>query len=207
MTDSIITVTSAASSYDLVSLAGAKLELGITDTASDTLLATWITQTSSDIAVYIGRTLARETVSQDFDLTSGLVFLRLTRRPVASITSVTEDGILLDTTDYQVEPNSGLLRRRFSDGGRTGWRALRVVVVYVGGYVLPDDLNPTLTRACYAWLKHRWASKDRDPGLRSVNVPGVQEESYFDPLRSSGSGGVPDEVSTLLDMFRGGTVA
>jgi hypothetical protein len=64
--NSILTVTTPASSYDLTALATVKTELGITDNTENDKLRTWITQASIIAASYCRRVFARETLTETF---------------------------------------------------------------------------------------------------------------------------------------------
>lgn len=199
--DSIVTVTVAASTYDLTTTAAVKTELGITVSTYDALITQWIHDESARIARYCGRVFPQETVSEAFrpDSRDRMVdSLILTRSPVISITTVTENtDAALDAAYYETAKPAGLLYR-LCDDARVYWTAAKVVVVYVGGYAtIPYDL----ASACMTLIKHRMSSQTRDPALRSITIDGVGQKQWW--VGSSGDvGDMSPEVSETLDRYR-----
>lgn len=205
MTPSILSVVTPADSYDLTVLATVKAELGITGTSEDTNLARWIRGASSAIATYCRRVFAQETVRETFRLRRGHHWacepvLPLKRYPIASITSVTEDGTALTTDQYEVEPESGLLYR-LCDGLRREWTAATVVVVYTGGYVLLPELPDAIEQACISLVSHYRANAGRDMALRSESIPGVVDRAWWVNTTGADSS-MPPDVPGLIDPFR-----
>src|ERR1700682_4613996 len=139
---SILTVTIAATSYDLTELSDVKEELGVNDGASDVVLARYISGASQAAMQYCNRVFAVETVSEKFLAAhAGRLFcggvkpLQLTRWPIITVTSVTEDSVLLvENTDYLVDKANGQLTRLDSSGYPRVWSPLTLVVVYSAGY-------------------------------------------------------------------------
>src|SRR4051812_41668403 len=102
MMNPILTVTTAADSYDLTSLANVKAELSITDGTSDTLLRRYISGASLAASHYCNRVFAVETVTERFlagHRCGYLGPLQLARWPLITVTSVTEDDELLVVDD------------------------------------------------------------------------------------------------------------
>jgi hypothetical protein len=69
--------------------------------------------------------------------------IRLRRTPVISVTSVTEDGVLLGATDWllHAEPRLGIVYRGTSNvWGRYSYGRSSVSVNYVAGYVSPPRI-------------------------------------------------------------------
>lgn len=83
--NSILTVTSAADSHDLTTLAAVKTALGITTGDDDARINTWITQAIERIETYCNRVFVVETVSEVFRLDRSLDKLVLGRAPVTTI--------------------------------------------------------------------------------------------------------------------------
>ena len=98
-----ITVTVPATVKKLTTVARAKAELGITDSSQDTLLGLLLDEASDAIATYCARVWGRETVTETLPGT-GRRLLGLSRTPLITITSLTEDGTALTlNTDYTIE--------------------------------------------------------------------------------------------------------
>lgn len=203
---SIVTVTTAANSNDLTTKAKVKSELGITTTDEDVNIATWITQASAAVAVNCRRTFGLETLSEQFRLSSYINGrLQLSRFPVSTITSVTENDTLLTATDdYEFDAESGLVTRLSGDvPARWPWG--KIVVVYSAGYDLLDALPHPIERAVILLVKHYRSGATRDPMLKAeqTNVPGVLDERQeFWVGGIGGQGGLPTEVSDLIAPYR-----
>jgi hypothetical protein len=125
-------------------------------------------------------------------------FLILARRPVTSITSVTEDDVLLDPAlDYEVEGAAGLLYRLSgaSPTYRIPWCASTVVVGSDAGYaIVPDDLK----LAAIKFVKLILSQGDRDLLQKRETIPGVIEREWWvEPTREVG---VPPEIMDLLEQ-------
>jgi uncharacterized phiE125 gp8 family phage protein len=207
MMQSIVTVTSAASSYDLTTLANVKAELGITDGASDAVLRRYITSASLAAAHYCNRVFAVETVSElalpgnCYNWTKSEV-LQLSRFPLVTVTSVTEDTTLLTVDDdYLVNSSNGQLIR-VSDDVTSQW-LLGVTVVYSSGYATtPADLEDAVIRM----VTQRYSAKGRDSALRSEEIPGVRSATYWIATGNE-AGNITPDVQDILEKYRSPVVA
>lgn len=154
---SILTVVSAAPSYNLTDVNTTKLELSIkpTDTTNDTWLGSAITQASLVIANYCNRVFPVEALSEVIwvdrvvprRIGADATRLQLGRFPITLVTSVVEDVDLSDQTtlvagtDYTVDYKVGQLVRINSDTGLPSrWFRRSVTVTYLAGY----GSSPTL---------------------------------------------------------------
>jgi uncharacterized phiE125 gp8 family phage protein len=93
---------------DVVTLAEAKAQLNITDSSADTELPVFIEAATAAVEDYVGAVVARQ-VTEVRD--GGRAVLLLKHVPVLSVTSVTEDGTVLDASAYQVDTDAGALTR------------------------------------------------------------------------------------------------
>lgn len=140
------TVTTAAASYDLVTLAAVKAELSKTGTDDDTFLENAIDQASEAIATYCNRVFAVERLQDrfflldtdaNFNIDSSADVLQLSRIPALAVLSLTENGVdLVEGTDYLVDYAAGQLVRLCQGSGErvTRWTCGPVVVSYDAGY-------------------------------------------------------------------------
>jgi hypothetical protein len=124
--------------------------------------------------------------------------LMLARRPVVTVTSVTEDDTLLaPATDYEFEGAAGLLYRLSGDITlyRVPWCAATVVVESDAGYAtVPDDLK----FAAIKFVKLILSQGDRDLLQKRETIPGVIEREWWvEPTREVG---VPPEIMDLLEQ-------
>lgn len=136
-------------------------------------------------------TLREEEVTETFRLKSQQAAMFLGRRPVVSITSVTEGTTSLSASGYEAE---GDALYRLTGSERGNWACGAVEVSYVAGYeVVPDDLKLAAVKFVQAEL----SQGSRDPLLKRVKIEGVSEREYWvDPTKDSV---IPAEVMSLLE--------
>lgn len=203
---SILTVTTAPSVTSLTTLQRVKDELGIADGASDAILNTKIAEASSDIEAHLGRTLSRATLTQTFWGEGCAECLLLGRVPVASITSVTVDDVLVDADEYRLDSETGALYRLDSSGYPDGWDWCKsVVVVFAAGYLLPGEtgrnLPPAIEAGAVSLVQSFWSNRGRDPLVKSMEIPGVISEQYW--IGAVGeAGSLPPDVWSKIAAYR-----
>jgi hypothetical protein len=152
MAEPLVNVITPATDVGLISLADAKILLGIpaADTSTDAQLQMLIDQNSMMLALQANRdTFAKEKVEERWDCVApvccpdGTCKVYLTRYPVklADIESVeSPEGTLIDPSGYRLEQNTGKLI--LIDGCSS-----EVVVIYTGGYDLPAEAPLPLQQA------------------------------------------------------------
>lgn len=204
MIKSILTVTAPADTIDLTVLATVKTALDITGDDNDAKLQGWITQASAIAASYCKRVFGQETLSELYRpqrqraITSDTLIL--SRRPVTSITSVTIDDTVLDTSEYEVNYESGLLSRLDSTGYPVRWYAAKsIVVVYVAGYELLATLPNDIEAAVIAMVRDFNSDSLRDPNLIEKETFGVSRYRWWAPDQIKTT--LPIEISGLLDPY------
>jgi Phage gp6-like head-tail connector protein len=206
---SIVTVASPASDTALTTLAQVKLELNITNTASDMILQDKIDEASDDIEAALGFRVVRETAVQTFwheQYDSFLDRLILDRTPVASIASVVVDGETYDSSRWRLDAKTGELFALDSCGYPCVWLFFRsIVVTHDGGYILPDASNSDLPKgiegACIDLVSSFWAAKGRDPAVKSEEILGVISKQYW--VGAVGEDGeLPPSVVMKLAPYR-----
>jgi hypothetical protein len=195
----------------LTTVSRVKLELDISgvDTQRDMLLNLKILEASDDIEASLNFTVRRETVSETFWLEGGdnaPEYLRLDRIPVASITSVTVDGIAYSAPQYRLDAETGLLYALDLGGYPCRWCFCKdIVVAYSGGYILPAESGSNLPAgiqgAAVELMSDYWAAKGRDPSVKSEEIPGVIRTDYW--VGSVGEAGeLPPRVVMKLAPYR-----
>jgi hypothetical protein len=210
MADVIVNILDPATSTDLISLDELKINLGLPSgaSASDPQLSQAISYNSATLAVLCNRVFAREKVEETWRWEGceclGNPRIYLTHFPVveADIESVTTGGSLVDPSDYELEEKSGKLRYLLG-----GWLD-PTVIVYTGGYVLPDDAPPPLKQAASILTRTAYfASK-----FAALSMGGVRQlshkhsrVSFFDPaqqvMMASGGPGASQAVNSLISHF------
>lgn len=211
----LLTVTDFATSYDLTVLDTVKLELGIaiSDNSRDDELTSWIHQASDAIASVCKRVFAEETLSEVFRSEysdNHISALKLSRRPVNIITSIVEDAITLEETEYEVDFKAGLIYRMFSTDGlnRGSWQfCQKVTIIYTAGYVLLDDLPYDIERACLNLIKHFntnsvvGGGRGGDSSLKVIEVPGVIRREWGVNNNTSSKFDLPPDVMSLISPY------
>jgi len=223
--NSLLTVTAFADSYDLTVLETVKAELGIelSDTSQDSNLTRLIHETSAAISKICNRVFAEETVSEVFRNLGDRAWdgrigersyesIILRRRPISSITSVFEDDIEVDPSEYECDFESGILYKLTEDDFRTTWAGNKVTVTYVAGWLLLDDLPYDIERACLLWIKNFLAQAKKgdgtgDTSIRVEDVPGLMRKEYFSTSQMNSNSmsispyNPPQEVMVLLSGY------
>ena len=199
-------VSSAAASKDLTVKATVKTEIGLSGTTHDDFIDALIHQASATIVSYIGRDVASETLVDRFRCDGSPDFLYLSRWPVGSITSVTEDGTAVTSTYYELDAVTGKLWRLddAGDGERTTWESgVYIVVTYVAGWTLLTTEPHDIERCCIDLVKAWYYARSRDPLVRSKAVPDVYSEAYqIGGNMESAPGGIPGDIAGRLDAYR-----
>lgn len=203
---SLVTVTTPPAETNLTTVARVKQELGITNNLSDALLELKIAEASSDIEAHLSRTLSRATLTERFWGDGCAEYFTLNRAPVASITSVTVDDALVDSSEYRLDVDTGVLYRLDSSGYSSFWSWCKdVVVVYAGGYLLPGEsgrtLPPAIEAGALSLVQSFWFSRRRDATVKEEDIPGVMRTVYW--VGSIGQAGdLPPDVMRRIGPFR-----
>ncbi len=197
---SVFSVTSPASEISLLTIAELRAAAGVTDGSQDAALLALGRQASTVIARRCNirddgvnpPTLLRETCSETFRW-SDCGPLKLARRPVTSIVSVTLDGSAVDTGSYEAI-NRDLYY--LSGDDLSDWSAGKIIVSFVAGFATaPLDLKLAASKVVTSLN----AETARDPSLKREDIYGVIEREYWvapadDPLFSK-------EISDLLSPY------
>ncbi len=189
----ILTVTTAATDLLLLTEAEARAATGVASGRDADILRlrkTVSAAITSRCNVWedgaVPPTLRLETLSQQNRLEYPVEQIRLVRRPVVEVVSVTEDGTAVDATDYEIDPSTGLLLRLCSDYPAFWYACNKAVIAYRAGWAtVPENLRAAAMRFATAV----WTRATRDPNLRSITIPDVITKDYWvapsdDPLFS-----------------------
>lgn len=198
-------VTTPAAELSLLTLAELRAATGLSGQSNDAELMALGRGASTAIArrcciVDDGvspPSLLRETCTETLRWT-GCGPIRLSRRPVTQIVSVTVAGALRDPGSYEIGSGRGLYS--LTSDTPNDWPAGRIVVVYQAGYpTAPYDLKLAATKLVTALN----AEKARDPSLKREDIPGVLEREYWvapsdDPFLSKE---IDDLISPFVEMW------
>ena len=203
---STVEITVAPTVTRLTTLQRVKEELSIEGSASDGILGAKIDEATSDIEAHLARTLSRATVTQTLWNVGYSEYILLRRYPVASIVSVTVDDIAVDSDEYRLDGDSGILYRLDASGYPCAWWSCKsIVVVYAGGYLLPGETNrnlpPALESAAVDLVSSYWSSRGRDATVKAEDVPGLGRVEYWVGAVGE-SGELPPSVVTKISPFR-----
>jgi len=184
MADRTIKVLTPATEIGFLTLAEAKLMLGITGVTDDEQLQFWIDVNSATIMRLCNRIMARERVQETWrDLQSRRVFLSHWPVVESDIESVISGDTVLGSGGWELEEQSGKL------SNFDGW-AEPITVIYTGGYDLPTGAPLPLKQATSLLVREARfsASVDSIAGIRSLGYAGKRVQ-FFDPTKVLTSGG------------------
>lgn len=200
--DSLLTVTTPATVFDLSVLADVKDDLAIAVSTYDATLLRYLSEASLAIAKACGRVFAQEAVSEQFRFEARpQPMLILTRWPVSAVASIVEDSTTLIGADWEVDAVTGRLYRLRADY-KSWWTASKITVAYTAGYNLAANGAPKdLQAAARSLIKSRWFAKARDPLVKSEEVPGVLRQDYW-VGGLPGEGGFPPDVEDIVSLYR-----
>lgn len=201
-----ITITSAAESYKLATVTQLKAILGITTSTDDTLMGVLLDRASAQVVGYCNQGFAKETITETLSSNGGYN-LKLTRKPIVSITSITYDGTLVDASEYTLqEPAAGFVYN--NNGWNCTYGEYLYSVVYVAGYVLPSftagtiNLPLDITAACLDIAKTLYLNKDSDPTISKESVPDVYDATYGSTSNSSGGTSAVLQSVNMLNRYK-----
>ena len=198
----MLEVLTPAQVSDLTTLDAVKAELSVAGLSEDAWLQARIREASGIIADHCRTVFGTETLRETFRADNrhsdvAPEELVLQRLPVASVTSIVEDGTTLATTDWE---RSGAILYRLRDDERFPWFGRKTVVTYVAGYTLVTDLPVGVERACIVTVAGMYRTRGADRRVRSESVDGIGSTSFFDP--DKGGGMLPSEAIEALRPYR-----
>lgn len=139
-------------------LADAKDQLNIPQatTTYDAEIQSWIDAIVAGLEKLTGGPLVNRSVVERAEVVDGGTAILVRKRPLVSVTSVVDPaGAALTVTDVDLDPNSGVIRRRLS---APWWTAHRwVTVTYVAGWGAPTPA--AFNAAARIILDHLWQTQ------------------------------------------------
>jgi hypothetical protein len=221
----MLEVVTAATNFQLTTLAAVKAELGISGTTEDTLLGSFIDQASAAIVDYCQRPFAQE-VYKETVMGYGSNRLMLSRTPIVAVASVTADSEVI--TDHLIEnADAGILYRKlgWQWTAPLGWNVtsypmsgreeLLFAIQYTAGFILPGDatteklrtLPQAVEKACIETVKAWYLGRDRDPFMTGQKIGDLQVQyGGGSRLDANGQGavtqGIPPLAMQLLVPWR-----
>jgi hypothetical protein len=169
---------------DLCTLAEAKTHLNITTSTTDAELSAFVTVASDLVEAQANRVWRTTTYTEKHN--GGTTDLVLLHSPVTSITSITDDGGTVASTDYDLIEANGLIHHEH--GIFLGDR-YDVTVVYVAGGAVPALAK----QATLETLRHLWQTQRGSMGAR--NPLGGDEYA------ASSSFSLPNRVIELISRL------
>lgn len=173
----------------LITTSDFKTYMSIAHSDDDSLIAAMIPREEADVAAEIGRDLESSTHTETFDGHSGMKAIFLTQRPVASVTSVKEDGTVIDAADYDVYPEEGMIKGSFGAGNR------RYAVEYAGPNFSTHQVNQ-LKQIVLELMAYRY--QFRVPGVASERDEGASIQAGVQGGQLSA---IPPEIQRKIDAF------
>lgn len=192
----------------LDTLSNVKARLNITTTAYDTFLTAQITLVSDTIEAYLRRKVLSTTFTQHFyrtDYTPSLL-MQLFAYPVATLTSITEDSVLLDSANYRIHKPTGSVLRTdripFFHADET------VVVYHAGWQTVPTPVMSVLDSVVGERYNKKSSGTDLNFGsdVQRISIPGTISIDFDYTLnnndRNSNFGVILGSNLNLLDPYR-----
>ncbi len=179
----------------IVSLDEVKSHLNIAVDTQDEEIRRFIDAATDLCQNYVGCILGRETFTNEkYDGNTDIIRLRNPR--AISITSVYENGTLIDPTQYVVDP-TGQRIQRLSMGSLSGpnyfgvWApgVQNIVITYVAGFINPP---PSAKQGVLEVIRHLWQTQ-----RGSTNV--MSRVQAGDEYASSSTYSLPRRAMELLD--------
>ena len=201
----ILEEASDSAGPDLIALDDLKFALGIEGTGEDAQLQAMITMHSRLIAEYCDRRFgmaeARETFTFDpRETLPARQALVLSLYPVSEVFEVSTAGATAG--DYEFDSRSGRLwlTNYWDYWPSRDWSWLgQIMVVYSGGFDLPEQAPARLQKAVIESVREGRTSGARDPSIREVQH-GDTRISYFTSSTSSASEGFLS--APVIDLIR-----
>lgn len=192
----------------ICTLAEIKTALGISDTSEDAFLTRQGQLVSDAIEAYCKRRFLTGTYTQTFyaDEHEPSKELVLAAFPVASITSVTVDNVVMDSSEYRLNPAAGILIRPY------GWhRCTKTVVVYAAGYAqgsIPSNVKEVVYNVVGERRSKKNAGIDLNFGsdVQRISIPGTISVDFDYTLanndRTTPFGSIIGNYLNVLDFYR-----
>ena len=196
----------------MITLADAKARLGITGAAQDAVITSLIDAAFLVAEAYCRRRFLLRTETETYKNFRGRA-LPLTRYPVVSVVSVTDNGSALGASDWDVIRGIGIIEFGHYINART------VTVQYQGGYD-PTNFPADLALALWGIFDGLWAITPGagvaagsgaavSGGMKSFSIPGVISVNYDASGSASsantgaGAGAaIPPLAMSILNLYR-----
>lgn len=157
----------------------------------------WFMDAAQDLAEnYVGAILGRRTIVETYD--GNTDHLRLRSPRAISITSVYENGVLLDASNYKLDDTgqrlyrltaSSLSQSSFSAYGYWATGVNTVTVTYIAGFTVTP---PAIQQGVLEIIRHLWSTQRGAVNVMNRNTPG--DEFYAGSTYS-----LPRRAMELLD--------
>lgn len=134
-----------------------QLNIAQSDTRYDAEIQVWIGTIIGGLEKLTGGPLLNRSISEFVKVGHAYRSFAVRQRPLVSVTSVTDNatGTALPVTDLDIDPNSGIVRRKLQ---LPFWaRGPFYTVVYVAGWGVPTP--PAFNGAARIILDHLWATQ------------------------------------------------
>lgn len=207
MADRTIDIVTAATEIDLLTLAEAKMMLGVSvaDTSQDANIQFLISVYSATVAEIANRTFAEEEVIETWrEIGNGRLFLSHWPVKIDNIFSLDAGSSIVVRRNkdvpgfyeafgnYELEGQSGKLSNVGLGGMQSADWIAPVVVHYIGGYKLPEEAPLPLKQAVVMMIREERVRmiQAQTAGIRQISHKEARV-SFFDPnailLRSVGA--------------------
>lgn len=192
----------------LDTLANVKSRLNITSSQYDAFLTAQITLVSDTIEAYLRRKVKSQAFHQHYYRTdySKSLLMQLFCYPVSAVTSITEDGVVLDPASYRLHKPTGSVLRLDNTGF---FFALETVVLYTAGWAtVPSPILSVLDSVVQERYNKNASGVDLNFGsdVQRISIPGSIQIDFDYTLknnqRTSAFGEILGSNLNILDRYR-----
>lgn len=189
-------------------LTNVKSRLGITTAQYDTFLTQQIALVSEVIEQYLGRKILTASYTQHFYCTDyrKSPLMQLLCYPVKSISSITEDGVVLDPSCYRLHKPTGSVLR--TDHRGFFWAEETVVAYSAGLDSCPTPILSVLDSIVQERYNKQVSGIDLNYGndVQRIAIPGALQIEYDTSAQHNGSatafGTILGSQTNVLDPYR-----
>lgn len=212
----------------LTTLAGVKIEAGITDTTNDSTLEALINSCSSAVRVFLDRILKKTTYTSEPYAVNNSQMLYLYNYPITALPTVIQSGA--PNTKFSMSSEDERIGRLYLGTGWTGNSFSRgtfpdsfagersILVTYSAGYFLPADLgylagDPASLPLAISYAVNRAVitrfrtMKTNAEGLASLGEGGLSYSWFGPQFTKQGNGGFDDVTAAMLIPYKRRDVA
>lgn len=166
------------------------LKVSVSDTSKDELFELLIDSCTLAAEEYLGRYIVQRTITEEpYDCENHHSrYLQLKQYPVASVTTILEDGLALDSAILKTDLYNGIIKKA------TPWRGTVLATYSAGLSSNTASVSKNIQLAIWQWVADILSTQDAS-GAKSETL-GDYSINYYDEHK------MPQSVELLLEGYR-----